>query len=243
MGRRNLEYVILDQMDQLNTPAGASMLCSKVDAPQANIGRALHALEERGLVEKVSNKGRVLTQAGRAYFQQLKQNAQFREYVDVLLEIYAKNDKKIYLDILEARILLETKTAEQAAIKATPEDIREIEQILERHQMARALGRPAENENLEFHYKLAEIADNSVIYHLLKLILTQHSAYIQFSFMDYTLVGSTLFHAQIFEAIKAHDPARASQLMYDHLNALVTTLKDIEHSSLFSKPPKKELPQ
>ena len=96
------------------------------------------------------------------------------------------------------------------------------------------MGRPAENENLEFHYKLAEIADNSVIFNLLKLILTQNSAYIQFSFMDYTLVGSTLFHAQIFEAIKAHDPDRASKLMYDHINALITTLTNIEHSSLFS---------
>lgn len=236
MSRRNLEYSILDQMAQLNTPVGASMLCSKIDAPQANIGRALFALEEQGFVEKVSNKGRVLTEAGRAHFQQMKQNAQFQEYVDVLLELYAKNDKKIYLDILEARILLETKSAEQAAIKATPEDIQEIEQILERHRMARALGKPAEHENLDFHYKLAEIAGNSVIYHLLKLILTQNSAYIQFSFMDYTLVGSTLFHARIFEAIKAHDPAQASKLMYDHLNALVKTLTDIEQSSLFSKP-------
>ena len=111
---------------------------------------------------------------------------------------------------------------------------KEIERILERHRNARAMGRPAENENLEFHYKLAEIADNSVIFNLLKLILTQNSAYIQFSFMDYTLVGSTLFHAQIFEAIKAHDPDRASKLMYDHINALITTLTNIEHSSLFS---------
>lgn len=234
MARRNLEYVILEQMAQINTPVGASMLCAQVDAPQANIGRALHALEERGIVEKVSNKGRVLTEKGQTYFQQLRQNVESKKYVDVLLELYAKNDKKVYLNILEVRLLLETKTAEQAALKASEEDIQEIERILERHRNARAMGRPAENENLEFHYKLAEIADNSVIFNLLKLILTQNSAYIQFSFMDYTLVGSTLFHAQIFEAIKAHDPDRASKLMYDHINALITTLTNIEHSSLFS---------
>ena len=223
-------------MSELNTPIGASMLCSKIDTSQANIGRILHLLEERGLVEKVSNKGRVLTEEGKNHFQRLQQDIQSKEYVKVLLDLYSKNDKQVYLDILEARILLETKTAELAAIRATEEDLRELEQILERHRSARALGRPAEHENLEFHYKIAEIAGNPVIYHLLKLVLTQHSAYIQFSFMDYTLVGSTLFHSQILGAIKSRDGKEAASLMYKHLNALVKTLTDIEHSYLFSSP-------
>ena len=60
--------------------------------------------------------------------------------------------------------------------------------------------------------------------------MMQHAAYLHFSFMDYTLVGSTLFHAQIFDAIKAHDAAQASALMYEHLNVLVTTLKNIEYN-------------
>ena len=67
-------------------------------------------------------------------------------------------------------------------------------------------------------------------------MLTQHSAYIQFSFMDYTLVGSTLFHSQILGAIKSRDGKEAASLMYKHLNALVKTLTDIEHSYLFSSP-------
>ena len=113
------------------------MLCSKIDTSQANIGRILHLLEERGLVEKVSNKGRVLTEEGKNHFQRLQQDIQSKEYVKVLLDLYSKNDKQVYLDILEARILLETKTAELAAIRATEEDLRELEQILERHWAGR----------------------------------------------------------------------------------------------------------
>ena len=60
------------------------MLCSKIDTSQANIGRILHLLEERGLVEKVSNKGRVLTEEGKNHFQRLQQDIQSKEYVKVL---------------------------------------------------------------------------------------------------------------------------------------------------------------
>ena len=105
---------------------------------------------------------------------------------------------------------MEVKTAELAAI--------------------RALGKPAENENLEFHFKIAEIANNPVIFQLLKLVMMEHAAYVHFSFMDYTLVGSNLFHGQIFEAIKNHDPEQASSLMYEHLNALVTTMQNMEYN-------------
>ncbi len=230
----NLEYLILDQISQLNTPVGASFLCSKIDSSQASIGRALYELECRGLLEKISNKGRVLTEEGKAYFQLLQQNADSRECVDVLLDLFSKNDKHVYLNILEARILLEVKTAELAAKNATEQDIQDIEKILMKHQKIRLLGKPAENENLEFHYKIAQIANNPVIYHLLRLVMTQHSAYLHFSFMDYTLVGSTLFHAQIFDAIKAHDSEKASALMYDHLHALVTTLQNIEYDKFVS---------
>ena len=228
MNQDNLEYLILDKISQLNTPVGASFLCSQINASQASIGRELYNLELRGLLEKVSNKGRVLTEEGRSYLQLLQQSMNSKESVDILLDLFSKNDKQIYLDILEARILLEVKTAELAAIRASEEDIQDIDRTLNKYRRIRALGRPAENENLEFHFKIAEIANNPVIYQLLKLVLMQHAAYVHFSFMDYTLVGSNLFHAQIFEAIKNHDPEQASKLMYEHLNALVTTLQNID---------------
>ena len=65
MNQDNLEYLILEKIAQLNTPVGASFLCSQIHASQASIGRELHNLEQRGLLEKVSNKGRILTEEGR----------------------------------------------------------------------------------------------------------------------------------------------------------------------------------
>ena len=230
MNQDNLEYLILEKIAQLNTPVGASFLCSQIHASQASIGRELHNLEQRGLLEKVSNKGRILTEEGRSYLQLLQQSMNSKESVDILLDLFSKNDKQVYLDILQARILLEVKTAELAAIRATEADIQSIDDILKKYRRIRSLGRPAENENLEFHFKLAEIARNPVIFQLLKLVMMQHAAYVHFSFMDYTLVGSNLFHSQIFEAIKNHDPEQASHLMYEHLNALINTMQNMEYS-------------
>ena len=234
MNRHSLEYRILEEISQLNTPVGASFLCSKVDASQANICRVLRDLELRGLLHKVSNKGRVLTEDGVSYLQLLQQGINSREYVDVLLDLSSRNDKQVYLDILEARMLLELKTAELAAKRATEQDIRELEEILIRHRRTHSLGKPAEEENLDFHYRIAQIANNPIIYHLLKLVMTQKSAYIHFSVMDYTLTGSTLFHAHIFEAIREHDAKKATNLMYEHLNALIVTLKKIDFEQFLS---------
>ena len=119
MEQENLEYLILEKLFQLNSPTGASFLCSKINSSQASIGRELHNLEIRGLVEKVSNKGRILTEEGRSYFQLLQQSINSKESVDVLLDLFSRNDKQIYLDILEARIILELKTAELAAKRAS----------------------------------------------------------------------------------------------------------------------------
>lgn len=230
----NLEYTVLDKISQLNTPVGASYLCTQIDASQASIGRILHDLEFRGLLEKVSNKGRILTEEGHAYLRLLQQNIDSKEYVDVLFDLFSSSDKQIYLDILETRMLLELKTVELAAIRATDEDIKELEQILIRHRSTQSLGKPAEEENRDFHYKIAEIANNPIIYHMLKLVMAQKSAYIHFSVMDYTLTGSTLFHAQIFEAIRNHDPHKATELMHEHINALIQKLQDIEHDKFFN---------
>ncbi len=233
MNHHSLEYRVLDEISQLNTPIGASFLCARIDASQASIGRVLRDLEFRGMLEKVSNKGRVLTEEGHSHLQLLQQGIDSREYVDVLFDLFSKTDKQIYLDILETRMLLELKTAELAAKRATDQDIRDLEGILIRHRSTRSLGKPAEEENLDFHYKIAQIANNPILYHLLKLVMTQKSAYLHFSVMDYTLTGSTLFHAQIFEAIQEHDPKKAAELMYEHLNALIVKLRDIENDKFF----------
>jgi GntR family transcriptional repressor for pyruvate dehydrogenase complex len=225
-----LEYSVLDAISRLKTPVGASFLCSVIDSSQASIGRALQAMEARGFLEKVSNKGRTLTDKGRDYLQLLQQDIDSREYVDVLFDLFSASDRQTYLDILETRLLLEQKTVRLACEKATKNEIAELEAILIRHQRARAMGKPAENENLDFHYKIAELARNPIISQLLRLIMTQKSAYIHFSVMNYrSLTGSILFHVQIFEAIRDRDPQRASDLMSQHLTALIDILMDIEH--------------
>ncbi len=228
MNHPTLEHLILEQIQSLNTPVGASFLSSRIDASQANIGRILLDLEQRGLLKKVSNKGRVLTEEGVSYLRSLQQSISSKKYVDLLLDLSSTADKQVYLDILEARIQLEIKTAELAAQRATDQDLRELQEILIRHHKTHSLGKPAEEENLNFHYKIAEIAGNPIITHLLRLVMTQHAAYLHFSVMDYTLTGSTLFHSHLYEAIREHDPEKASHLMYEHLNALVVTLRGID---------------
>lgn len=232
MNNSKVEYQILDKMYQTRTPIGASYLCTCLNIPQASIGRVLQQLETRGLVEKVSNKGRILTAEGISYFQLLQQSINSQESVDILLDLFSKNDKQVYLDILEARISLEEKTAELAAQRATEDDIREIEEVLLHYQQVRAQGKPAEDENLAFHTKIAEVSKNTVLYHLLKLVMMENAAYLHFSYTDYAITGSTRVHFQIYEAIKNHNAPLAAALMRDHLSGVATSVQNVEYDQV-----------
>jgi DNA-binding IclR family transcriptional regulator len=57
---------ILQALQSAGVPAGAKALSEATDASQATVGRVLRRMEEDGLIEPVSNKGRKLTPEGLA---------------------------------------------------------------------------------------------------------------------------------------------------------------------------------
>ena len=58
---------ILKSVQDAGIPIGATYLSKELSIPPASIGRILTELEDEKLIEKVSNKGRVLTDKGRQF--------------------------------------------------------------------------------------------------------------------------------------------------------------------------------
>ena len=74
-----LELYILERLENSDDGIGSGNLYlhlrdQKVKASQATVGRVLRLLDHRRLTAKRSNKGRVLTAAGRRHLEELRQD-------------------------------------------------------------------------------------------------------------------------------------------------------------------------
>ncbi len=218
----SMAYLVLKELAATNTPLGANFLSLRVDVSQSTIGRILQELEFKGYVTKSSNKGRMLTDLGRKHFDDLQVDQHSQHYASELLNMLNSKEQQNLLDVLETRILLEQHTVKEAALKATPAQIKELEDILDRQNHLHAIDQLGENENLEFHTKIAEIAGNQVITTFLNLIMQQNEAYIHFSLLKFRFSARyNDEHLNILNAIKTKNPELAQKLIKDHFKALI----------------------
>lgn len=221
----NLEYYILKEINSSPEPIGANALALKIDTSSpATIGRALQSLEYQGLIEKVSNKGRLLTEAGKARLSSMHEEMISSSSATHLLNlILTPQDLPDYINILKTRLLLETAAAHDAALKITDSEIQELTDLLSVQDTKQSQGELGEEENLLFHCRIAEISGNMIIAQILKLIMTQKTAYTRFSYIYYrTAALDSAGHTHILDALRSHDSGLASKEMEKHLSSLLT---------------------
>lgn len=222
MADNALIYLALREIYEQHAPAGATILCKRLNISQATAGRLLSDMENLGLVEKVSNKGRILSAKG---IEQLKLHDitnQKDQIAKELVSISLDDGKRTLLEIMEIRKLLECQTAKLAPGHATEEDICELENYAIAHRYNLAQDKPADEQDLSFHLCIARISQNYTISKILGLLLTGGNAYVKFSEAGVTDKDLQVkFHLKILNAIKAKKPVLASQAMNDHLNQII----------------------
>ena len=120
-------------------------------------------------------------------------------------------------ELLDVRVLLDAETARLAAGKAAPEQLARLRQICREGEAASEaddFGR-AVAANDAFHAEIAAIAGNSVLTELADVVGRRVQWY-------YRIVaperghGSWAEHAELIDAIQAHDPERAQLLARKH---------------------------
>ena len=138
------------------------------------------------------------------------------------------------LQFAELRRILEVYTARRAAELATPADIAELEDLLER----KSAGGPSMTGihwDWLFHRKLAEVTGNELIQNVI-LVLQEfvmagiwHTAQVPTAARDDR--RSYKLHRDIGDAIRAHDPDGAERAMHVHMDALVKALEKADKKS------------
>jgi GntR family transcriptional repressor for pyruvate dehydrogenase complex len=137
-------------------------------------------------------------------------------------------EKDNLMDIFTIRKFIEPQVAQLAAEKATPSEIRELEEILEEQAKDLGDGLNFTKTDSEFHNLLTQIAKNRVLERLLfavlDLLAQTREKYLQ---VEGRAQKSLKGHQKVLSAIKARNPVAARRAMRHHL-------EEIEHI-LFNK--------
>lgn len=130
-------------------------------------------------------------------------------------------EKDSLMDIFTIRKFIEPQVAQLAAEKATPSDIKELEEILEEQAKDLGDGLNFTKTDSEFHNLLTQIAKNRVLerllFAILDLLAQTREKYLQ---VEGRAQKSLKGHQEILSAIKVRNPVVARQAMRRHLEEI-----------------------
>jgi len=133
-------------------------------------------------------------------------------------------------DLMEARELLECKSAELAAKRAKKENLRQIKEIVKRiGESGNDINRFFEAD-LDFHLALAEASGNKVICEIIKILIKNVLKYhTYFRATSSAAVRKLAFRtsSQILTYLRNRDGEKAAEGMRSHLNMVSRELKEI----------------
>jgi GntR family transcriptional repressor for pyruvate dehydrogenase complex len=183
-------------------------LADQLAVSRTSVREALRILEARGMIE--ARPGQGLFVRGRR-----------TEEVVSILASYLMKERETFLEVLDVREALERKAAERAALLATDKDLEALKATVVAMQDEVLKGKIALDSDTEFHRVLGRASRNEVLSRMLDTVLglmVKRRGEV-FS-RSYSGVLTLHQHANIYRAIKNHDPELAGALISTHLREL-----------------------
>lgn len=227
-----LEFPILHMMREAETPMGAGAIAEILERQgivisEAGIGRALRSFRQRGMLERKGFQGHVITDKGIERLANLEATKRYGETLKKLMEKSPIHNYNV-VDILTARRALEREAAYQAALKATPEDIAELEDIVRAQYSGMEKNENYADHSVAFHKTVIKMARSSILSNLYDLIglSVQWQDFFIGTFKMYNQPVN-VSHEKVLQAIKDHDPDKAALLMGKHLTDVISNAKKL----------------
>lgn len=220
------ELKLLNEFKNSNSAIGAIYLSKQLNMAQATIGRSMLKLEQKGYIEKISNKGRIITAKGLRYLDERQSQFSIQKIASNLVNMVENISKERLFEIIEIRKLLEQKTIELACYNATEEDILQLENILFEQVYDFKHGGLGSEQDLKLHLLIAKISGNCTMHQILKLLLTEDNVYTKFSFVaEHVKNLGSIQHKSLVEAIKEKNVELAKNVMLWHLEQVEEDVK------------------
>jgi GntR family transcriptional repressor for pyruvate dehydrogenase complex len=201
-------------------------LAEKFVVSRTSVREALRALESLGLVEIRPGEGTFVREVS----------------IEALVEPLALlmvSQREAIGELFEARRLLEPALAALAAVRATPEELQEMERILEEQAKEVASGRTGLPQDAQFHAAIGTAAHNRAITriaHAIMDLLTQSRE------DSLNTPGrptrSHEDHRRVLAAIAGRDAERARRAMLEHLEAVETLVLGADAGAAARRPPR-----
>ena len=212
----------MDIMAQQNHPIGANTLSIILKVSSATIGRELLFLEANGNIEKISNKGRILTSQGFHTYEFYSREQRLQQSTMKLIQSISEGDIDRLCNILDTRMIIEKETARLATIKMHSDDLSKLKIIIQQQKINIASGGVGDQSDIEFHELIAHLSGNDVLENIIRLIMTNHDVYHRtISYIHYKMMEHPSFsHDAILKEFEKKNSNKAAEAMYQHLSNL-----------------------
>jgi GntR family transcriptional repressor for pyruvate dehydrogenase complex len=202
---KQLERLILKKLKPGDKLPSERELAEILQVSRSSIRDAIRGLELMGLVEPRQGAGTIV--------RGLSAESLLNPFANAL-----KHRQELVRELLDFRKMLEPPLAARAATHASPEEISEMEEILQRQEEKLSAGEAAIAEDAEFHYSVALASGNSVVLKLLDMVMdllrdTRERSLQLEGRPQKSLAG----HRRILAAIKRHDAEAAKAAMRRHI--------------------------
>jgi GntR family transcriptional repressor for pyruvate dehydrogenase complex len=202
---KQIERLILTKLKPGDKLPSERELAEMLQVSRSSIRDAIRGLELMGLVEPRQGVGTIVREQSAESLINPFANALERRHA-------------LVSELLDFRKMLEPPLAARAATHATPEEISEMEEILQRQEEKHRQGVATIGEDAEFHYSVALASGNSVV---LKVIDTLMDLLRDTRERSLQVEGrpqkSLAGHRRILAAIKRHDAEAAKSAMRRHI--------------------------
>ena len=214
---------ILKQIDNNTFPPGSKLPSQRELATMLGVGRssireAVNALVVRGYLEPIQGRG--------TFIRKTLPDADTR-----LEDLATAFRASSIMELMEARVMLECKSAALAAERANAAQINRIRESLARISVADVDYEIFLKQDLQFHHALAEATHNVVINEMTKFVLDKlaiHHAQLHTDRLSLAYRQISVDTArEVLAAVEAGDQKRAAEWMERHLGAIREELDEI----------------
>ena len=227
-------FLIAQIISKTGAPVGAWRLKEELKkvgiyCGTATVGRYLKELDSKGLTAQKSNKGRVLTDYGQQWLNNLSDDVARALVHTESTQAMRVDHYSQLVDLIQARKVLEVAAARLAAERATKEDLLLLQQVVMTHYRYVAENKDPTDPALEFHSLVAQISHNRFMKTMLDmLIFEERNIEGQIDTLITRERGDiyVVEHEDISNAIAAGDSAQAASLMDAHIDKLMTAVQE-----------------
>ncbi len=204
---RQLERHITEQLKPGDLLPSERHLAEVLGVSRGSVRDAIRALEAIGLLEPRQGIGTVVCNP---------QDTSADRLADALRE-----KSKLVAELIDVRKMLEPHLVARAAQRASEDELKEMEEILDRQAAKVRRGELAVEEDSEFHYSIALACNNSAVLRVVDVLMellrdARKHVFLGKGRQEKSLAG----HRRILSALKRRDAKAAERAMDRHLQEI-----------------------